>query len=152
MITDLAQNISTSTDEKKGMVVKYTGGDGQLHTQRVFDNAMQTIFQQGENNGMAVAIVIDKTDYKGQPSQYWNIKGAELAGVKLETQVSTQEAHVEATPAPRPTQDPTRTSIERQTALKCATEIANAHLAQGSDFSSDAIVEVAKVFETYLSR
>ena len=44
----------------------------------------------------------------------------------------------------------TRESIQRQTALKSATDIACAQIVQGKEMSTGKVIEVAKLFEAYL--
>jgi len=79
-----------------------------------------------------------------------NVKVGGVWILKEQTEEPTSTALEPAGTAEPPTSDPTRKSIERQTALKCATELAVVCLSKGKVVPMEQLLKWASSFETYL--
>ena len=107
------------------------------------------IFQPGVEVKVGYAIYKDR-EYIATAEQ----TGKHIEPTKKETPEEKHEAQLEALKAKQKTTTETelhtRKSIERQTALKCATEIAAALIAKTSDVNVNKVLTWAEMFESYL--
>ena len=147
------QTVSQEFTKSGAEYRKVTGvtGDGKQTTKSVFDHLKDKWELLQENATLDFTMV--------QKGQFWNVTDINLIGLPSPTEPEileedlklAEKAKAEMTKDDWAEKDRIKNkSIERQVALKSATEIAVAKINKGEEMSTMKILTIAEVFEGYL--